>query len=368
MKRILIVVGTRPNYIKITQFKKVALKSYPGKFDIKIVHTGQHFEKNMSDDFFDQLDIWPDFYLNIPQGHPVEQMAEIMLRLHKVLLQFDPSWVIVPGDVTSTVAAALCAHRSGFKVAHLESGLRSFDNSMPEEVNRILTDVISDLYFVTEPSGEFNLLNESKSPAKIKHVGNTMIDTLVAFQDQIEKDTIMSDIGIKPGGYILCTMHRPATVDNVSELEKFFRILQKVTEYFPVIFPIHPRTRKNLVQFNLEYLYSDNKRIMLIEPLDYFAFQNLISNASAVLTDSGGIQEETTYRKIPCITLRQNTERPVTITEGSNTLALFDEDHLIRLIGQIKNGNYKSGSIPHGWDGKATERVLKFLLADAQSS
>ncbi|HLG35626.1 MAG TPA: UDP-N-acetylglucosamine 2-epimerase (non-hydrolyzing) [Bacteroidia bacterium] len=362
MKKLLLVVGTRPNYIKITGFKKLAIKLFPDKFDIKIIHTGQHFNKEMADDFFQQLDILPDYFLNIPPSSPNNQMAEIMLRLEKKLDEFKPDWVIVPGDVNSTEAAALCTHKCGYKLAHLESGLRSFDLSMPEEHNRIITDQLSDIFFVTEQSGSDNLLKENKRKEQIYFVGNTMIDTLVAFDEQIENRNIYADLGVKPKSYVLVTMHRPATVDNREGLQQLCDLLKVISDKLPVVFPIHPRTKKNLMEFLLWEKLSSIGNLVLTEPLSYFDFQNLVLNCKLVITDSGGIQEETTYRRIPCLTLRKNTERPVTITAGTNTLISFSKPEVLMEIDAIISGNYKSGSIPGLWDGKSTERILEIFL------
>jgi len=361
MKKLLIVVGTRPNYIKVSCFKKQAAKLFPGIFDITMVHTGQHFNKDMADIFFQQLDIWPDYYLNIPSSSPNTQMAEIMLRLEKTLDECKPDWVIVPGDVNSTAAAALCTNKCGYKLAHLESGLRSFDLTMPEEHNRIITDQLADLFFVTEQSGIDNLLNENKKKEQIYFVGNTMIDTLVAFGDEIEKRDTYSEAGLKSNSYVLMTMHRPATVDNRTGLEQLCGLLNAVNSRLPVVFPIHPRTKNKLKDNGLWEKLSENKNLILTDPKDYFDFQNLLLHSKLVITDSGGVQEETTYRKIPCLTLRQNTERPVTIDIGTNKLISFSIPAVLNEIDAIINGGYKQGTIPDLWDGKSTERILKIF-------
>jgi UDP-N-acetylglucosamine 2-epimerase (non-hydrolysing) len=360
VKKILLVVGTRPNYIKITQFKKIAQEHFYSKFDIKIVHTGQHFDKAMAELFFQQLDIYPDFFLNIPQASPNTQIAEIMLRLEKVLFDFMPDWVIVPGDVNSTLAAALTVQRCGFNLAHLESGLRSFDRTMPEEINRIITDEISDLFFVTEQSGIDNLIKEGKNKSKIHFVGNTMIDTLVGFTKEIDDQKVLNKYSLQKGEYVLMTMHRPATVDSQDGLRKLSAVIEEITKNRKVVFPIHPRTANNIKTFNLQTAFS-NPSLLLIEPLDYFAFQKLIAHCKFVVTDSGGIQEETTFRQIPCLTLRANTERPSTILLGTNKLVSFDMEILAKEIGLIESGIWRTGEIPPMWDGKATERILKII-------
>lgn len=358
MKRLLLVVGTRPNYIKITQFKKVAAQHFPGMFNIKLVHTGQHFDKAMADVFFKQLDIEPDYFLNISPLSANIQMAEIMLRLEPLLNEFKPDWVIVPGDVNSTLAAALAAYKCGYKIAHLESGLRSFDRAMPEEINRIITDEISNLFFVTEQSGLDNLKKEGKNAKDIFFVGNTMIDTMVAFEKEIAQNKILETIGLQMKEYALVTMHRPATVDNKEGLTKLCSLLQELSSKIKVLFPIHPRTKAKLTAFGLLKNIEDNQRIIFTEPLDYFAFQNLIGNALFIITDSGGIQEETTFKKIPCLTLRENTERPITITEGSNSLCSLTIMDVLKKAQRIIEKDYKMGKIPALWDGNATNRIL----------
>nr|WP_321222066.1 UDP-N-acetylglucosamine 2-epimerase (non-hydrolyzing) [uncultured Psychroserpens sp.] len=362
MKNILIVVGTRPNYIKVTQFKKVAAKHFAGQFNIKIVHTGQHFDKSMADVFFQQLDIWPDYFLNISQASPNTQMGEIMIRLEKIITnEFKPDIILVPGDVNSTLAAALTAYKLGITLGHLESGLRSFDRSMPEEVNRILVDEISNLYFVTEQSGMDNLLNEGKARDNMYLVGNTMIDTLVAFEKDILEKNIIDTQGIKKDEFILMTIHRPATVDNKRGLQDLLALLEDMPRDIPVVFPMHPRTLNNIKKFGLESDYEMLTHLKLLAPQDYFSFQNLIHNCKMVLTDSGGIQEETTFKQKPCLTLRPNTERPSTITIGSNTLLNFDKKDILGVINSIQDDTYKTGEIPPLWDGYATQRILEII-------
>lgn len=362
MKNILIVVGTRPNYIKVTQFKRIAEQHFAGQFNIKIVHTGQHFDKSMADVFFQQLDIWPDFFLNIPQASANVQMGEIMIRLEKMITEaFQPDLILVPGDVNSTLAAGLTAYKMGITLGHLESGLRSFDRSMPEEINRILVDEISDHFFVTEQSGIDNLVKEGKEASKIHFVGNTMIDTLVAFEDKIAQSSVMEDYDLKTNAFILMTIHRPATVDNKSGLKELIALLREIPKDQKIVFPIHPRTLNNINEFGLKEDFSAIENLILTGPLDYFSFQNLIHNCKMVLTDSGGIQEETTFKVKPCLTLRPNTERPSTIEIGSNTLLDFDKVKILDKIGEINSDNYKEGRVPKFWDGKATERILKII-------
>jgi UDP-N-acetylglucosamine 2-epimerase (non-hydrolysing) len=361
MIKLLLIVGTRPNYIKITQFKNVAARLFKGEFDIKIVHTGQHYDKAMADDFFKQLDIYPDFYLNISQVSANSQIGEIMIRLEEVIHNFKPNMVIVPGDVNSTLAAALTANKMGVPLAHLESGLRSFDRSMPEEINRILVDEITNLYFVTEQSGVDHLLSEGKSEKDIYFVGNTMIDTLVAFKDNIDNQNVLQNYDLNPNDYILMTIHRPATVDHKDGLKQLLSLLKELTKKHKVVFPMHPRTLNNIKKFGMEPVLNDLNSLVITGPMDYFSFQHLIQHCKMVLTDSGGIQEETTYVQKPCLTLRPNTERPITITKGTNTLLDFNQNEILELVEAINSGTYKTGKIPRFWDGFATERILKVI-------
>lgn len=358
--KVLVVIGTRPNFIKVTRFKEVA--SGYKNMDLKIVHTGQHFDEKMADVFFRQFKLEPDFYLDIPQASPNTQMAEIMLRLESLIKnEFKPDLMIVVGDVNSTLAAAITANKLGIKIAHLESGLRSFDRTMPEEFNRLLTDQLTDMFFVTEASGIEHLKNEGYPNSSIHFVGNTMIDTLVAFQQEISHSDILVRLKLKPKEFVLMTMHRPATVDTEEGLTKLVTLLNEIPKTYNVIFPIHPRTLKRFEDFNMKQNIIGNPNVILTDPLDYFAFQNLIVNSKFILTDSGGIQEESTFVQVPCLTLRPNTERPVTVTEGTNTLVPFEVGLILDYIKQIENSTYKKGKIPRLWDGKATERILEII-------
>lgn len=355
--KILIVVGTRPNFIKVTRFKQVN-RERGNPFDIQILHTGQHYDDKMAAVFFEQFGLEPDHWLNIPQDSANSQMAEIMLRLEKVLLEVKPALVMVVGDVNSTFAAAFCAHKCGFPLAHIESGLRSYDRTMPEEINRLLTDEISDYFFVTEQSGLDNLKKEGKSQESVFFVGNTMIDTLAGFSDEIEKSNVLDQLKLEKDSYVLMTMHRPATVDYAEGLSKLLDIIDHITLNFDLVFPVHPRTRSKLTAFGLIGRVEQNRRIHLSEPMDYFAFQKLTAHCRFVVTDSGGIQEETTYRQKPCLTLRPNTERPSTVSIGSNELMPFDVPLITKKVDEIINGSFKKGEIPPLWDGHSTERIL----------
>jgi UDP-N-acetylglucosamine 2-epimerase (non-hydrolysing) len=360
-KKILIVVGTRPNFIKVTQFKKWA--KHHSELEVKIVHTGQHYDAKMADVFFEQFELIPDFFLNIPAASANTQMAEVMIGLEKTVGEYQPDLMMVVGDVNSTFSAALTANKLGIKIAHLESGLRSLDRTMPEEINRILTDEITDLFFVTEQSGYDNLLKEGKDKSQLFFVGNTMIDTMVAFEDKISKSDILDKLNLKEDQFILMTIHRPATVDVKEELEKLLVLIELVSVTYQIVFPVHPRTINNLKKFNLYERFTAIKNLHASEPLDYFSFQKLIAECKFILTDSGGIQEESTFRLKPCITLRPNTERPSTVDIGTNTLLPFDLALITKTISEIEKGTYKKGQVPPHWDGRSTERILK-LLAD----
>lgn len=360
MRKILIIIGTRPNFIKITQFKKAA-SEYPN-LDIKIAHTGQHHKHNMADVFFAQFGLVPDYFMNISSGSPNTQMAEVMQGVEKVASEYKPDLIMVVGDVNSTFAAALTANKMGIKLAHLESGLRSRDKSMPEEVNRILTDQLADYFFVTEQSGVDNLKKEGLDH-DIFLVGNTMIDTLIAFDEEIHKSEVLRKLDLTPGEFILMTIHRPATVDNENGLKKLIELITEISNYKKIVFPIHPRTVDKLKYFNLYDQIENVNDLILIDPLDYFSFQKLIAECKLIITDSGGIQEESTFRQVPCLTLRSSTERPSTIELGTNELISFDLEEIKSKIEQIENGSFKKGEIPPLWDGKATERILKIIVA-----
>lgn len=359
-KKVGIVVGTRPNFIKITQFERV-FEQYSDLFDFKLIHTGQHYDKNMSDVFFDQFKLRkPDVFLETKGLSPVIQIGEIISQLGAFIEEWKPDLLITPGDVNSTLASAIVANKTGTRLAHLESGLRSFDRTMPEEINRLLTDEITDEYFVTEQSGLDHLAREGAN-GRVHFVGNTMIDTLVAFEKEIQESPVLGKYSLTEAGFVLMTMHRPGNVDTKSKLLKLLGMLNHATKTYKVVFPIHPRTKKSLEQHNLLDEVVDNANIILTEPLDYFAFQKLTATCKFVLTDSGGIQEETTFRQVPCLTLRPNTERPSSIDLGTNTLVPFDTDIVNNYIDQITEGTYKTGVIPPLWDGKATERIVKIL-------
>lgn len=355
-KKILIVVGTRPNFIKVTRFKEL-VKKYP-QLQVEIVHTGQHWDRNMSEVFFEEFGLKPDYMLSASAHSVVDQFSSMMSKLSELILEIGkPDLMIVPGDVNSTLASALVANKMGIPLAHLESGLRSFDREMPEEINRLLTDEISDYFFVTEQSG-LDHLAEEKKHGEVYFVGNTMIDTLVHFEPQILKSAIRQQLGIQDKPFILVTLHRPSNVDSPEGQVKIMRLFAELSKKYTIVFPIHPRTRKNFEAADKVAQWLENGNLHLLDPLGYFDFQSLVKHAELILTDSGGIQEESTYRQVPCLTLRENTERPITVDLGTNTLVPFDEALILSLIDQVHEGTYKKGEIPPLWDGKATERIL----------
>lgn len=368
MYKIIIVVGTRPNFIKITQFEK-EFNRYPGIFEYTLVHTGQHYDDNMSKVFFEQLKLKkPDFYLNVERPSPATQIGHIIVELDSIIQKIKPHLVMVVGDVNSTLAGAIAANKNNIPLAHLESGLRSFDPSMPEEHNRNVTDLLADYLFVTEDSGMENLLKEGKSKDKLFFVGNTMIDTLVAFEPEIESDTVLEKLNLNKNEYALTTMHRPNNVDTKESLEWVVNLINYLTKQIKLVFPIHPRTLKNLDTFGLTEKLKHKENLIFTEPLGYLAFQKLIKYSKLVITDSGGVQEETTFRKVPCLTLRPNTERPSTIKYGSNKLLEYNFEKIKTEVDLILSNQNKPSQIPPLWDGKATHRIVEILKRIAKSN
>ncbi len=352
-----IVVGTRPNFIKVTQFKKGAA-SMPG-LQVKLVHTGQHYDDAMAKVFFNQFGLQPDVWLDIPSAHPGVQIGKTIEALTHLFLEEKPDMVMVVGDVNSTLAGAIAANKCGIAIAHLESGLRSKDLSMPEEHNRRLTDALSQLHFITEDAGLENLRSEGMPETGLCFAGNTMIDTLVAFQDKIMSSDVLETNGLEPGKFALFTLHRPSNVDTKGGLKLVLEILQNISEKIQLLFPIHPRTLARINEFGLSGSFESLSGLHTIPPQGYFHFQKLIAACAFVFTDSGGIQEETTFLRKPCLTLRPNTERPCTVSIGTNTLLPFSTVDINMKVDEILNGNYKEGTIPPLWDGHTTERVLE---------
>jgi UDP-N-acetylglucosamine 2-epimerase (non-hydrolysing) len=323
MTKIVNICGARPNFMKIAPL----MRAYRDHANIVplLVHTGQHYDKNMSELFFDQLGIpAPDLNLEVGSGSHAAQTAEIMKRFEPVVLEHKPQWVVVVGDVNSTIACALVAKKLAVRVAHVEAGLRSFDHSMPEEINRLLTDAISDLLFVSEPSGLENLRREGVADEKIHFAGNVMIDTLRASRQQAEQSGVLAELGLEARGYNVVTLHRPSNVDDPAIFGRIADALEHIQRDLPTVFPMHPRTLHNLGRLGLKQRLEGMPGLRLVEPLGYLDFLKLTSNAAVVLTDSGGIQEETTILGVWCLTIRENTERPATITHGTNQLVGTD--------------------------------------------
>jgi UDP-N-acetylglucosamine 2-epimerase (non-hydrolysing) len=332
-----------------------------------LVHTGQHYDEIMSNLFFCELGIpEPDINLEVGSASHAVQTAEIMKRFEPVLLDNNPDVVVVVGDVNSTIACGLVAVKSGAKLVHIEAGLRSGDRTMPEEINRVLTDSISDLLFCTEQSGVDNLIKEGIAKEKIHLVGHVMIDTLLNNLEKAKKSTIIEQLQkkgfIDGDAFIMLTMHRPSNVDNPKVFSRILDALEVIQKDIPVLFPIHPRTRKNLTTLNLKDRMDSLQNIHLMEPIGYLDFLKLNSCAKAVLTDSGGIQEETTVLKVPCITLRENTERPITAQIGSNQIVGTDPEKILAAYRNATSGNWREPQIPPLWDGKAAQRIVKILL------
>jgi UDP-N-acetylglucosamine 2-epimerase (non-hydrolysing) len=355
--KILSVVGTRPNFMK-TGPVLAALAKRPDEFETVLVHTGQHYDAAMSDVFFEELGIGPpDHMLDVGSGTHAQQTARVMERLEPVLEAERPDMVLVPGDVNSTLAAALVAAKLEIPVGHIEAGLRSFDRSMPEEINRILTDKISDLLFIHSPEAEQHLVAEGCAPEAIHYVGNTMIDTLVALRERIEAEAAIDARGLERGGFVLVTLHRPALVDGPMLQEAVAQLAALAAE-IPVLFPAHPRTQKGMNSFGA----GDAPGLQVVDPLGYLEFLNLLSGAAAVLTDSGGIQEEATFLGIPCLTLRDNTERPVTVEMGTNALLGLRPERIKELPSLVEGIQARKAKVPPLWDGHAAERIVEVLL------
>ena len=357
MLKIVHCVGARPNFMKMAPVM-AAFAQHPDRFAQILVHTGQHYDTKMSDVFFDELGLpKPDINLEVGSGTHAKQTAEIMIRFEGVIEQHKPDWVFVPGDVNSTIACALVSTKLGVKVAHVEAGLRSRDRAMPEEINRILTDQMSDLLFTPSRDGDENLLREGIDPARIKFVGNVMIDTLVRLlpQAKLRWPGLQQRLGIS-APFFLATLHRPANVDNPESLGKLVDALNKVAKMHPVLFPIHPRTRSRIAPGTL------NSRIILCDPLSYLDFVAAQSQALVVISDSGGVQEETTYLGVPCLTLRSNTERPITLTAGTNRLIGERIDTLVEEVHQAVTRRRNEPSKLEYWDGHAAERIVDVLL------
>jgi UDP-N-acetylglucosamine 2-epimerase (non-hydrolysing) len=360
--RILNVVGARPNFMKVAPLMS-AMQNHPGVTPV-LVHTGQHYDDNLSRVFFDDLGIpHPDINLGVGSGNREEQIAAIRSAFEPVVEQQRPQAVLVVGDVNSTIACAGVARSRGIAVVHVEAGLRSFDMDMPEEVNRIETDRISDYLFVTEASGMDNLERE-QVPGKRYLIGNVMIDTLARNLERADSAGVLRELGLEAGGYAVSTFHRPSNVDSREGLERIITLLAEVGRMIPVVLPLHPRTRASLDRHGLRDRLEAISGLTLCEPLGYLQFLGLVSASRFVVTDSGGIQEETTYLRIPCLTMRTSTERPVTCDIGSNELIGMDLPRLYAAVDEILRGRFKSGDIPPHWDGHAAERIVDVLASE----
>ena len=397
--KILIVAGARPNFMKIGPLMD-EINKFP-QLQCILVHTGQHYDNNMSKIFFDELGIpRPDINLDVGSGSHAEQTAEIMKRFEKVCLNQEPTHVLVVGDVNSTIACSLVAVKMGIKVIHVEAGLRSFDRSMPEEINRVLTDAISDYLFITEKSAEENLLKEGHSKDKIYFVGNVMIDTLLKHKERAGCSDILDRLGLlnsecgnklnekKEGNcdnflekqiqYAVLTLHRPSNVDDQETFKEILEALLEISKSFPIIFPSHPRTVNRIQEYKFQnyfhFITSDQKvavnntRINCIEPLSYLDFLNLVSKSRLVLTDSGGIQEETTILGIPCITIRNNTERPITVAAGTNSVVGNKKASILTGFHNAMSDEFQEAAFPPLWDGKAAQRIVEILLKEYEKT
>ena len=359
MPKILNIVGARPNFMKMAPLIAAIQRRSPHVTQV-LVHTGQHYDETMSEAFFQDLNLpRPDYNLGVGSGSHAEQTASVMLAFEPILLAQRPDWVVVVGDVNSTLAATLVAVKLGVSVAHVEAGLRSFDRTMPEEINRVLTDHIADLLLTPSPDADANLLHEGIRPDRIVCVGNVMIDTLYHRLEQAEQSRVLNTLDLTPDEFAVLTLHRPANVDDAETLRGIFSALAEIAREIPIIFPAHPRTRTRLQEFGLELPQG----MRMIEPLGYLDFLRLWSQARLVLTDSGGLQEETTALGIPCLTLRENTERPITVTQGTNKVVGRNPVRIINAALEIlRDARFRQTRVPDLWDGQAAERIIEALL------
>jgi UDP-N-acetylglucosamine 2-epimerase (non-hydrolysing) len=357
VRRILSVVGTRPNFMK-TAPVVAELERRGDEFESVLVHTGQHYDAAMSQVFLEQLGVGePDHMLGVGSGSHAQQVARVMEGLEPVLLDVEPDLVLVPGDVNSTLAASLVAVKLGIPVGHIEAGLRSFDWSMPEEINRVVTDRVASLLFTHSPEAQDNLRAEGRPAEAVHYVGNTMIDTLVAMRDRLAAGALRDELGLEAGAYLLVTLHRPALVDGPLLLDAL-QALGEVAARLPVVFPVHPRTRAAIEALDVDVAATG---VRLIAPLGYLEFLGLLADAAGVLTDSGGIQEETTYLGIPCFTLRDNTERPITVQRGTNTLLGLAPERIADVPGRLAAARERVADVPPLWDGRAAARLVDVL-------
>ena len=361
-KKIILVAGARPNFMKIAPLIKEFSK-HKNRFELILVHTGQHYDFQMSEVFLKDLDIpKPDIYLGVGSGSHAEQTAKIMIKFENVLLKENPQLIIVVGDVNSTLACSLVSSKLNVKVAHVEAGLRSFDRTMPEEINRMVTDSLSDYLFVSEESGIENLKKESVDKKKIFFVGNTMIDTLLTYLPNINKSNVLRHLKIDSNDYAVLTLHRPSNVDSKDSLAQIYAILKPITTNIKIIYPVHPRSKQSMKNYGFLENFQRLSNLVMVEPFGYIDFIKLVKESKFVLTDSGGIQEETTILNVPCLTMRENTERPITISVGTNQLVGRNKKRILACAKLILNGKEKKGSIPRFWDGNTSQRIIKILL------
>jgi UDP-N-acetylglucosamine 2-epimerase (non-hydrolysing) len=363
--KVINVCGARPNFMKIAPL----MRAYRDVETIEpiLVHTGQHYDERMSRLFFEDLQIpRPDVNLEVGSGSHAQQTAEIMRRFEPLVIERNPDMVLVVGDVNSTIACALVAAKLGVAVAHVEAGLRSFDTSMPEEINRVLTDRISDLLFVSEPSGLVNLRREGIDEGKVHFVGNVMIDTLLSNRDKANASKILDGLGLAASQYVVVTLHRPSNVDEPATFGRILDVLERVQADLPVVFPMHPRTRDNVQQMGYGPRFEAMPQLRVLDPLGYLDFLKLLTDAAVVLTDSGGIQEETTILRTPCLTLRENTERPVTVEQGTNRVVGTDPVRILTAYDDLRANPPADRPPPEKWDGQAANRIAKILAEWSQ--
>jgi UDP-N-acetylglucosamine 2-epimerase (non-hydrolysing) len=362
--RLMLIVGARPNFMKIAPIIR-ELSPHAASISTRLVHTGQHYDAAMSEVFFEQLGIpRPDIDLGIGSDTHARQTAAIMTAFEPIVVEWEPDMVLVVGDVNSTVACALVASKLGVQVAHVEAGLRSFDRTMPEEINRLLTDQLSDLLFVTEGSAIDNLRREGIADEKVFLVGNVMIDTLLAHRDRAVALDVPGALGLQPQNYGVLTLHRPSNVDDPQALESLFGAIETIARDLPLLFPVHPRTRPALQRSRRIASLVEQGAVRLLDPLGYLEFVGLVAQARVVLTDSGGIQEETTVLGVPCLTLRTTTERPVTVDQGTNLLVGIEPDAIVRGWLKVKS-SASTPRVPQLWDGQAARRIVEILLQHA---
>ena len=356
--KVFLVAGARPNFMKIAPLW-MEMRKHPHTFQAVFIHTGQHYDDEMSRIFLRELGLPdPDVYLGAGSGSHAEQTSKVMTGFETVIIKDRPDIVVVVGDVNSTLACALVASKFWIPVAHVEAGLRSYDRTMPEEINRVLTDQISEYLFTTCKDADKNLIREGIPKEKIHFVGNIMIESLLKFHSKFDTSGILARLGLEKKAYALITLHRPSNVDERTTFQNILKGLDRIQKEIKIVFPAHPRTRKRIKEFGLEDL---NHRLMVTDPLGYFDFLALEKNARFVLTDSGGVQEETTFFGVPCLTIRPNTERPVTIDEGTNTLVGTDSETIVSESLKIINDKGKRGKIPKYWDDGVSERIVKIL-------